>query len=80
MLEGNLCCIAHEHEWDCVLHFRNYSVEAFYADVPECVGTKTSRKTREIHSFSMTFSLHDFLCMEGNFHKRCILTPKVILS
>ena len=34
---------------------RNYSVEAFYNDVPECVGMKTSCKTREIHSFSMTF-------------------------
>ena len=38
------------------------------------------KKTREIHSFSMTFSLDDFLCLEGNLHKRCILTPKVILS
>ena len=24
--------------------FRNYSVEAFYKDVPECVGMKTFRK------------------------------------
>ena len=60
--------------------FRNYSVEAFYNDVPECVGMKTSRKTREIHSFSMTFSSHDFLGLQGYIHKRCILTPEVILS
>ena len=36
--------------------FRNHSVEAFYNDVPECVEMKTLEKTREIHSFSMTFS------------------------
>ena len=60
--------------------FRNYSVEAFYNDVPECVGMKTSRKTREIHSFSLTFSSDDFLCLEGYFHKRCILTHAAILS
>ena len=35
--------------------FRNYSVEAFYNDVPECVGMKTFRKTHEIHSSSMIF-------------------------
>ena len=35
--------------------FRNYSVEAFYNDVPEYVGMKTLRKTHIIHSSSMTF-------------------------
>ena len=34
--------------------FRNCSIEAFYNDAPECVGMKTSRKTCEIHNFSMT--------------------------
>ena len=58
----------------------NYSVEALHNDVPGCVGMKTSRKTREIRSFSMTFSSDDFLCLEGYFQKRCILTPEVILS
>ena len=47
---------------------RNYSVEAFYNDVPECVGMKTSCKTREIHSFSMTFSSDDFLRAESDEH------------
>ena len=60
--------------------FCNYSVEAFYNDVHECVGMKNFRKTREIHSFSMTFSSDAFLCWVGYFHKRCILTPEVILS
>ena len=60
--------------------FRNYSVESFYNDVPECIGMKTFRKAREIHSFSMTFSSDAFLFLEGYFHKRCILTSKVILS
>ena len=59
---------------------RNHSVESFYNDVPDCVGMKTSRKACEIHSFSMTFSSDDFLCLEGYFHKRCILTPEVIIS
>ena len=60
--------------------FRNYSVEAFYNDVPECVGKKTFRKTREIHNFSMMFSSKVSLCLEGYFHKRCIPVPGVILS
>ena len=55
--------------------FRNYSVEA-----PECAGMKNFRKIHEIHSFSMTFSSDAFLCLEGYFHKRCILTTEVILS
>ena len=55
--------------------FRNYSVEAFYDDVPECVGMKTSRKTREIHSFSMTFSSDDFLGLQGYFHKKVHPNP-----
>ena len=53
----------------------NYSVEAFHNDVPGCVGKKTSRKTREIHSFSMTFSSDDFLCLEGYFQKKVHPNP-----
>ena len=45
--------------------FRNYSVEAFYNDVPESVWMETSSKTREIHTFSMTFSSDDFLRAES---------------
>ena len=60
--------------------FRNYSVEAFYNDVPECVGMKAFSITREIHSFPMTFSSDVFLWWEGYFHKRCILTPEAFLS
>ena len=60
--------------------FRYYLVESLYNDVPECIGMKTFRKAREIHSFSMTFSSDAFLFLEGYFNKRCILTCKVILS
>ena len=60
--------------------FRNYSVEAFYSDVPDCVGMKTFRKTHEIHSFSMIFSSDAFYCLKSYFHKRSIITTKVISS
>ena len=62
------------------LRSRNYSVEAFYNDVPECVEMKTFRKTREIHSFSVTISSDTFLCLEGYFHKKVPPNPEVILS
>ena len=80
MLRGDLCCIAHEHEKDCVPHFVIIQLNPFINDVPECIGMKTYRKACEIHSFSMTFSSDAFPFLEGYFHKRCILTCKVILS
>ena len=49
--------------------FRNYSVEAFYNDVPECIGMKAFRKACEIHSFSMTFSSNAFLFWKAIFIK-----------
>ena len=45
--------------------YRNYSVDAFHIDVPEFVGMKTFRKSREISNFSMTFSSDAFRCLEG---------------
>ena len=73
MLRGDLCCIAHGHEWHCVLHFMIIQLTPFiYNDVPGCVGMKTFRKPREIHNFSMTFSSDASFCLEGNLHKKCI--------
>ena len=81
ILRGDLCCSYRSRARIGLRSpFRNYSVEAFYDDVPECVGMKTFRKTHEIHSSSMTFSSDAFLCLKSYFHKRCILTPKVISS
>ena len=50
--------------------YRIYSVATFYNGVPECVGMKTFRKTREIHNFSITFSSDTFRFLEGYFQKR----------
>ena len=57
--------------------FRNYPVEAFYNDIPECVGMKTFRKKREIHNFSITFSSDASFCLEGYFMKGAFQLLKV---
>ena len=81
ILRGDLCCTYRSRaRMRLRSPFLHYSVEAFYNDVPKCVGMKTFRKTHEIHSFSITFSSDAFRCLKSYFYKRCILAPKVISS
>ena len=78
MLRGDLCCIAHEYEWHCVLHFVIIQLKPFIMVSLNVLGWKPLEKS-EIHNFSMTFSSDASFCFEGYFHKRCIPAPEGIL-
>ena len=80
MLRCDLCCIANEHEWHCVLHFVIIQFKPFTMISLNVLGWKPLEKKREIHNFSITFSSDASFCLEGYFMKGILLYRKHALD
>ena len=79
MLRGDLCCIAHEHEWHCVLHFVIIQLKPLIMMSLNVLGWEPLEKKTWNTQFFHDFFVRCFLLFGRIFHERCIPAPEGIL-